>query len=359
LLVLAGCNSLLGVHDFTIGDAAEAADAPALDGAPADASNCIGAPTGLGPFCQAAAPTGSVMIGGTFATDTCMGGTLRVVRNATVCAVVAAQIAITQPLHVTGAFPLALVAQDAITVTTQIDVGSRFGFLGAGSGTCAGGPGTTSTATGSGGAGGSFGALGGRGGGIANNVVPGGTPNPVQSLTALRIQAGCSGGTGGEVNSPAGDGGAGGGAIYLAAGATITIQASIFAGGAGGQGGGKGSGGGGGGSGGLIGLDAPSISIQSGVALLANGGGGAGGDQNNTQGHPGQDAIGTSAALGGDGNNNGGGGMGSFGSTGAMGGTTLQQGSGAGGGGGGAGIILEIGTVTATMATISPAFVTR
>ena len=65
--------------------------------------------------------------------------------------------------------------------------------------------------------------------------------------------------------------------IQLTARFTISIGGTIHAGGAGGRGatGGR-SGGGGGGSGGWIGLDAPSVTLNSGTTLSANGGGGGG-----------------------------------------------------------------------------------
>lgn len=362
-LLLSGCSALLGVHDFTPQADATSADASGTrdDATDAMAGFCIGAPTGLGPFCMAAAPTMAfdANVATTMATDMCAAGTIVSVHGRMVCEVAATDITISAGLRAIGAYPLVLVASNTITVTAAIDVASRAGSAGAGAGVCQSGAGLTGSSTGSGGAGGSFGARGGAGGGVNNGAIPGGTPGPIQSIAALRLQAGCDGGRGGMGQQPGGLGGAPGGAIYLAAGTSIDIHAQILAGGAGGIGGGKNAGGGGGGSGGLIGLDAPAINLAPMVILVANGGGGASGNQNNALGHPGNDAAGLAPALGGDGNNGNAGGDGSLGGDGGLGGSAQNLGIGAGGGGGAAGIIFVVGTVANQGASVSPATVTR
>lgn len=219
---------------------------------------------------------------------------------------------------------------------------------------------------GGGGAGASFGGKGGDGstGDDNNSAGPdgrgdGGRPAAViANDTITYLRGGCRGqlgGTGGDnINrEPPGEGGPGGGAVYLAAAGQLTVAASavVFAGGGGGAGGGAQAGGGGGGSGGMIALDAAAVHVLG--ALVANGGGGGEGGvyfvnvNQRVTGTPGQDSL--PSALRAPGGDNvgidGRGGEGSAGSDnpGRNGTTGAPSDEGGGGGGGGAGVIRVFG----------------
>jgi hypothetical protein len=189
-------------------------------------------------------------------------------------------------LHVTGAYPLAIVAQENVDVMGLIDVSSyttggvRIGS-GAGTGGDPGGSGTAGSGgsnTDGGGGGGAFGGNGGNGANEGSSSGGGGGGMAVAS-TLTPLIGGASGGAGS--GSSAGAGGAGGGAIQISAYGTIRITGTVAAAGAGGAGGGTVSGGGGGGSGGGILLQAPTVTLGSSATspslTVAGGGGGAGG----------------------------------------------------------------------------------
>jgi hypothetical protein len=171
------------------------------------------------------------------------------------------------------------------------------------------------------------------------------TVDPVPSASVNQLRGGCPGQPGAGASQP--PGGHGGGAVFLYAGDTIDLQATIDAGGQGGSGAPKlAQGGGGGGSGGMIGFHAPNITIGRNALVFATGGGGGEASTNTNLGNAGADASSTAAAAGGSGGNtNGGhGGAGSTGSPtasindGTDGSGTSDLGGG-GGGGGGAGLI--------------------
>lgn len=119
---------------------------------------------------------------------------------------------------------------------------------------------------------------GGRGGeGSAIQEAAGGPGGaPCGSETFAYVLGGSGGAAGGGTNEP-GRGGGGGGAVYLYAGASVTVTAggAVHVNGAAGQSGAAGDGAGGGGAGGMVLIEAPSV-LLSGI-LTANGGGGGAG----------------------------------------------------------------------------------
>jgi hypothetical protein len=300
------------------------------------------------------------------------------------CVVAGTTITIDTIVRATGSRPLVLLASDSITVNGSgiVDVGSHRSGSSAGPGAgeatdgvchvgmppadpAIGGISESSAVrVGGGGAGGSFilqGGMGGHGAGIPETMLytsTGGGPwgsVTAESLTSLR--GGCPGQQGASqeakgVAPSGGAGGDGGGAVFLIAGNTITINGSILAGGEGGAGAtniGQASGGGGGGTGGTIGFDAMVIMAGSSSVIATGGGGGQGGDSGRTAtAAAGEDGSFTTAAAGGAGGsgaNGGSGGAGSIGPgpglDGAI-GALHTGGGGGGGGGGGPGVILVL-----------------
>jgi len=294
-------------------------------------------------------------------------------------------------LRASGPNPLVLIAAESISISGSVDVSSQAGGDPTALGARAA-PDCSSVNTdgpsgrpdpdpkadpygGGGGAGGSLGSLGGAGGMSGLGAVAGGQPAPVTAPQVL--VGGCAGGRGGEgvpkataTASNGGLGGAGGGAVYLLAGASLTISGQVNASGTGGigsvgdiDGHDSGGGGGGGGSGGMIGLEAPSITVTG--AVFANGGGGGGGSgslDDSGKPFPGLGGSGSTepfvAALGGAGGMNGGaGGNGSTGAAAGMPGANNQTyvEPGGGGGGGGGGVIRVFGTAPGSLGgMISP-----
>ncbi len=288
-------------------------------------------------------------------------------------------------LLVTGAEPLIVASWDTITVAGTIDVGSSGVRVGAGSSPqpqCRTTPWSTTAGTtamlgqdevpttgGSGGGGG--GALDGNGGAGGTGDNPqsavGGFGGVAISAPAI-VRGGCSGANSGKAGpgDTAGDpnaisvGGAGGGAIELAARTAVAITGMVLAGGGGGGGCplGSASGGGGGGAGGLLAFDSPGIAFT-GATIAANGGGGGASGGFAETGNGGQDgqpsavraaggaapasACAEAGQLGGAGNT----------PNGASSANTVFA-CGGSGGGGGVGFVLTWGTVTKAAATISP-----
>lgn len=312
--------------------------------------SCYGASTGLVKPCFPAPPTENVILPTTIDTSasTLCSTVVTSDDNSTAnyCVIAGATISVPDAVNVTGAKPLVLVAVTTITIGANLDAAShrmpaKIG-PGADRSTCDGGAGPTNNG---GGAGGSLVGLGGAGGDNAGNN-GGGTRGAAQTISTLR--GGCPG-QGGASGTP-GRGGHGGGAVYLIAGTSITIEAAINASGEGGlPGTDNGGGAGGGGSGGMIGLDAPLIT-NNGV-VFANGGSGAEGcSSGNTDGAAGNEPTSASPSgqsggqtqTGGDGGGGGAGGTGggmADGSPGLDAQQFMGNTGGGGGGGGGVGVI--------------------
>jgi len=287
------------------------------------------------------------------------------VETTEVCIVGAHAIEISGVLEVHGERPLVLAAIDTLAVHGLVDVSSKRSSSRKGPGAtypgCDGGSGESPIAGGgSGGAGGSFGRPGGVGGATTND---GGAAGATTEPGVLR--GGCDGGNGGTGGGNLGDfgvGGRSGGAVYLLAGGTLTIDGQINASGeaaVGGTASTYGGGGGGGGSGGMIALDAPRIVLADTSLLVANGGGGGGGGAGASggDGGPGQEPdlsapfpFGAAGGVAGTGVTPGGGGGagGRLGESGTPGGSTTSRGGGGGGGGGTGHILLFTPSVSGT-----------
>jgi hypothetical protein len=279
---------------------------------------------------------------------TCAGGrgVVATMGGVSVCVLAGTSAILTGTTRTTGDLPLVIASLTTLEVAGTLDVAShKSGDPGAGAigAVCLGATtisGTNAASGAGGGAGGSFGGAGGRGGDGPVGA-PGGLAPPLIQPPIDVLRGGCAGGPGGSGSGVKSVGGDGGGAVYLVANQSITIEGAVDASGGGGRAGLHGAGGGGGGgSGGMIVLAAPAIAATG--TLFANGGGGAGGATNNTDGHDGTDptsafaAASPGGAAGGQATN---GGIGGFGTT--NGGSAMQAGaaSGAGGAGGGTGVI--------------------
>jgi hypothetical protein len=347
-----------------------------------DGRTCFG--TGLLNVCLSSLPTEAVTLSGSASPlDTGVDARCRQIvpqsGGPELCVIAGTTVTVSGTFVAIGTRPLVLVATDAVNVPGTLDVssklvGSRKG-AGAGTGTCTTpGAGANDAGGGGGGAGGSFGTAGGKGGtgdlntsDLPTGAGTGGLAGTAQAAPTM-LRGGCSGARGGEGDvaggaHPGGVAGDGGGAVYLIAGKTITIDGGVFASGAGGgansASAGSEQGGGGGGAGGMIGLDAPTVKVSGRVA--ANGGGGGGGGGLGGGGVPGGDGsttawnqrapAGPAADIGA--------GPGAAGT--ALGVTTnLDGGSNDGGGGGGAGglgLVWVYGALQGNM--ISPAPVTH
>jgi len=269
------------------------------------------------------------------------------------CFVFGAQIVVAMdgiPLSVTGSRPLVIAATESITATGPIDVASHTGgSIGPGAnakdcdsfGTAGSGAGSA------GGAGGSFGTIGGYGG--DDGAALGGLPGP--AIAPVTLHGGCPGQLIGSIAAP--PSGAGGGVVYLTAGASITIHSGIDASGVGGMGGFPNAGGAGGGTGGMIVLIAPTVDCTGANLFADGGGGGAGGSS--APGSNGADPDGSTSCCTGGPSVVGGGGNGAHdGRAAGAGGSGGAPNSG-GGGGGGAGYIMVQGTNLMSPSRSSPA----
>ena len=216
-------------------------------------------------------------------------------------------LTITGTLRVVGGRPLVIVAKTTISVA-QIDASANQQMPGGGGypprmGPGAGGDGAASGNADSGGGGGGYGTAGGAG--QASGAAAAGTAGAAYGTAEL---AQLEGGSGGGAPHPACNdqpAGAGGGAIQLYAGTSITITGLVRANGGGGLGGndcfGVGSSGAGGGAGGAIYLQTPML-LGAGLLLAQGGGGGGAMDISSpqTNGGDGQNgAITIAAAAGG------------------------------------------------------------
>ncbi len=337
-----------------------------------DDETCLG--TGNYALCFTP-PTAAVAVAGAINTDTsplcsAAGPLSGWTGGPSSCFVVGTSISVAAT-QVTGSKPLVLFATGAITVTGDLDVAShRGGTTGPGANTpCAAytdNP-LDSTSGGGGGAGGTFRTAGGRGG--EGNGANNSEGSPVAVGTAPTVlRGGCPGQRGGHgAGNNGGDPGAGGGAVYLVAGSSLTINSgvTINASGAGGDArvapdAGLFAGGGGGGSGGMIKLHAASFTV-SGARLMANGGGGSSGADSDVAGADGFDASTVLPTFGGAAGANifagasGGTGFGtSTTSNNASDGNSNQGGGGGGGGGGFVASNLALSGATVSAGDIDP-----
>ena len=345
VLVVAACS-------FPRPDDSGVADGPPGGDGPA---SCV---SGLIDLCRQAAPTQALTVAAVQKINTDTDSRCRTVAQnggPDLCLLyfTRVEIPVGAELIAHGTRPLALAATSQIWIDGTLDVAStrvRSGAMEFGAGsqaTCPFGSAPEDDGGGGGGgAGGSFATVGGDGGtgdlddgGGTPGDAPGGTAGAVVSFTALR--GGCPGQRGQTNGIPTtGNGGRGGGAVYVAA-PTILITGKVLAHGAGGTGGGaddQGGAGGGGGSGGAIVIQSSSsVSIFVPSLLLATGGGGGQGGNNLGFGESGAEPTNTNAAPGGDQVNNGG--NGGSGATLGAGELGASSNDGAGGGGGGTGFV--------------------
>lgn len=352
MLALGGCRTLLGIDDPVVSP----------DGGPGDGTADARACYGVAPFelCGSFTPNPAALPSAIDTTMDCDA----IVRGW--CVVVRSSVSIADPIKVTGSRPLALLALDHLGLSGTISADANLAIPGPGgqpsTGSLtgvidcyAGMPPVASLNGGGGAAGGSFVTPGGPGGGGSAGQSSGGSPGAtVGGIVDLR--GGCAGGLGAASPTALADPpGAGGGAVYLLAGTSMSLTGTIdVSGGGGGRGRTSKGGGSGGGSGGMIVLWSPTI-VGS-PTLIANGGGGGGGADNGAPGKAGNECSSTAAATGGLGGSTltGVGGNGSFGASPGMTGTTDSTGAGGGGGGGGAGLIRVFGTATWANLMASP-----
>ncbi len=346
-----GCRQVFGIDPPRLASdaAVDVADAPV--GPPADASFCYGPSTFL--MCFDAPPTGSLSLmsidaGKAVTCAPSLPASWTAAGQPDVCLLAYNDITIASNVRVKGTRPLVLLAATTINVSATLDAssqGASIGGPGASSPPCStainGYDTTIAQSPGGGGAGGTLAGAGAVGGGD-----PGGTGVPcAASVEHTPLRGGANGGVGGDqpdytLNPKAG---LGGGAVYLAAGTSITIGASglINASGGGGNGGTNFTGGGGGGAGGMIALYAPTIDAIG--TLMTNGGGGGGGRGN---GSDPSTAAPTAGGAGGsfNGSPTGGSGCGRAAQPTAGAAGSVPSGFGASGGGGGCGFILSSDT---------------
>jgi hypothetical protein len=300
LVLAAGCSQIFGIDPPRLQDGG-GSPGDASDAMVGDAPACYGTTGYL--LCYQHPPTGTVPLMGTM--DTTAGASMCSAVPASwtaggqmdACVIAADTITIGSNLRVTGARPLVLVAATSITIAGTLDLSNH----GAGSGSvkCSsmdGANGMTSPVIpGGAGAGGSLETPGGNGG--ASSSASGSTCGA--QLNHLPLRGGMDGGTGGSCQAGTASGGHGGGAVFLAAGTSITVDGVINVSGGGGAGGTYYAGGAGGGSGGMIALYAPSISANG--TLMANGGGGGTSGVNNAGTRSGGDPSVTTPTMGGAG----------------------------------------------------------
>lgn len=337
-------------------------DGPPIDPDAADGRTgppyCFGRRTGAGllQYCAQTLSTDQIELPSFIHTGTCAITVDQASTEVpTVCVMYAKRFSVDSiGLRVEGPRPLVLVATDTITIDGVLDVASHVTSM-PGPGSNPAGCGPTAAAKPSngggkgGGAGGTAQGAGGAGGAAGSDGV-GAQPKAPEAPGVIR--GGCSGDNGVSPNGCAV--GRGGGAIYLIAGASITIGPNGKINASGSGAGLAQSSGCGGGAGGMIGFDAPVIT-NNGI-LIANGGGGSSGANGTPT--PGNDP--SAPATGGSGGGNVAGGSGGGGAGGGMleglpggGGAATLNG---GGGGGGAGWIVVYGggSVPYLVSAVSP-----
>ncbi len=329
-LALGGCNSLLGITDITVGSGS---------GSDGGMGRCLNAPNDGALFMGCpAAPTGQLTIQANIDTDN-DPGCVKIGQGAAAplaCMIAANSIVVPTGHHyVSGGNVLVLVAATTIDVQGTLDASGSPTTTPVTGSVCnnVSGGSYAATGTGGGGGGGAFGDASGTGGaGGTANAEGGNGASSISSIIVVR--AGCPGAPGGAFN-PFGTtslGGVPGGAIYMIAGTSVTVEASgiVLANGGPGGGAAANEGGGGGASGGLIGFDSLVVDIE-GTVTADGGGGGGGGGAND--GDNGGTAQGTTHGNGSTPGGNGGDGEDGFTSPGD--GVSAMNGSMGGGGGAG------------------------
>lgn len=274
-------------------------------------------------------------------------------------------------LRVEGSRPLIMAASGTVKIGGTVDVSSPLGeTTGAGAnhaGCPAAVPGEDDGGGGGGGGGGGFQGRGGDGGrGDANDnnfdgTSDGGGGGGAVAEVPATVRGGCPGAPGGQGNSGSPEpGGDGGGAVQITAQTSIILGGDVLAGGSGAGGGPSGNNGGsGGGSGGYIGLDAPSVELESSATLAANGGGGSEGGTRSNTGNEGFDGDASATPASGgrladyQGGNGGNGGAGA--DVDGFPATEYRNGGGGGGGGAVGYIILRTADLQDEASIISPA----
>jgi hypothetical protein len=365
LLGLTGCNQIFGIEE--IGHTPPDALAGDIANRPGDANDGLSCLGHLG-IRVCLTQVGTLPIPATIDTDTITCTQVLPMTNGPDACVLAAQnLQLDTTIRVTGTRSLVLFAATDLVLTSNSVLKAQSDGSGLGPGlslaSCPANGGTNgygNASGGGGGAGGNFQGSGGLGGAGAH--ASGGQVGASPALAVVR--GGCPGGPGGNdaIANPGAVGGSGGGAIYLLAGRSITINGTINASGASGQGGSAatGAGGGGGGAGGMIVLDAPTVSVgTTGSAFALGGGGGGGADPTNGAnaapgGVPRGPAMPGGAGAGATANA-GSGGQGSSPLSGSPGSSTAATtNSGAGGGGGGGGYVVIYGTYSVSGAAAPP-----
>ena len=359
LVALGGCSSIFGLHDPTH---ATTADAPASTDVAADtpASMCLGAGSLM--VCFDALPTTSTTLPAAIDTTQsplCSTSAHWASQQTDSCFVTGTSVTESGTTRVTGSRPLVLVATGDLLITGTLDASSHIADRSTGAAADAASC-TTGTLPmngntgGGGGAGGTFTTLGGAGGQGANAGPAGGIAGGIVAATSLH--GGCPGQAGAPGGNIAAAPGHGGGAVYLLAGASLTLAGTIAANGSAGSSAQNRAGGGGGGSGGMIVLYATSITTNMTSKLIADGGGGASG-ADGAQGNDGSDPLLADVitpAPGGAAGFGGAGGNGYANGTAAQPGLDAPSGTSRGGGGGGGGAGYIRANVAITNARVSP-----
>ncbi len=274
---LGGCNSLLGITDITVGAGSDSGGG---------SGKCLNAPNDGALFMGCpAAPSGQLTIQANIDTDNDPGcdkigqGT----DAPLVCMIAADSIVVPTGHHyVSGGNALVLVAATTIDVQGTLDASGTPTTTPVTNSVCnnVSGGSFAATGTGGGGGGGAFGDVSGTGGaGGTANAEGGNGASAISSIIVVR--AGCAGAPGGTFD-PFGTtslGGVPGGAIYMIAGTSVTVESGgvVLANGGGGGGAAANEGGGGGASGGLVGFDSLVVDIEGTVTADGGGGGGGGG----------------------------------------------------------------------------------
>lgn len=302
-------------------------------------------------FCSEPAPTQALVISGSVTINTDTDARCRVKAQTgapEICALFFTRFETSAAAVVSlrGGRAVAIVASEELVLRGVLDLGARAADAAPAGALLSCAHDRAAEADAGGGAGGAGGSFGGRGGDGGDGDIDtstgadgrafGGRAAAAVPLTALR--GGCTGQLGGSnQNPPFGDGGRGGGAVYLTA-PRVSIGGTINVSGAGGRGGlsGQETGGGGGGSGGMVLVEGAVVTVSD-ALLVATGGGGGQGGHPSRFGADGEDGGSSAPARGGNLSGSGGaGGDGAVTSDAAIG---VASGAGGGGGGGAVGYL--------------------